>query len=142
MTNTVRTVTRAGLTYSPRYNILEFNEHATVSLVGHFTAWFDFWSNAGHTLHLPFVMEGNFGHAASEGADFPFGAFIGGGMAYNNMYSTEGNQALGPVGTFGIRSNFGSSSSYTTRVSFLLNMVGSATSSVFALGVSYNFGVD
>ncbi len=132
-------VTRGGVTYSPRFNFITFSDHATISLGSHMTAWIDFWNPPGHTVHLPFLIEGNFGHAATREGEFPFGAFIGGGMGYNNMYGGELNDAIGPMATLGIRKGF-DSSSWTTRFSFLFNMLGDPRSSVFAIGISHNFG--
>lgn len=140
---------------SLRLNFAELDDEVTLSLgthVGTLIFLLPSRFNA-FAMDIPLVVEANFGHAAHPNTQSYFGGFAGLGFGFNYMAisSNENSRisgALGPVINAGIRF-FDGDQSIGLRLSYLYNMKGQDIlklgpgdyySSVFGIGVTYNFG--
>ena len=135
------------ITYSPRLNLLQMSDEATLSLGTHIGLGLVYNSRAGASsfaLDLPIVAELNLGHASSPESDAVFGGFIGAGYGINKMgaagaFGGETNDAAGIVLNGGIRANIRESFPLGLRVSYLINTK-EGNEDVIGVGIFYNFG--
>lgn len=130
--------------YSPRLNLLNLNDAASLSVGTHLGVWLAFNSREGGAaaFDLPIVAEINFGTGSTPDADASFGGFAGLGLGFNTMGSNAAfgavtNNAFGPVVNGGVRLFLGEMP-VGARVSYLLN-VKEGGASVLGLGAFYTF---
>jgi len=138
--------------YSPRLNLLNFNDNATISIGTHLGVGFSgtvssqTGSSGSLVLDAPLVIELNVGHACTTESSHAFGFYLGFGLGYNSMsyVDDEGNVGTSTAGLMldgGIRTNIIKDKSLDLRVSYLVDASG-LTSGVFGFGLAYTFGME
>lgn len=101
------------IVYSPRLNVLEIQDHMTISVGTHLGAWLAFNSREGgdgsFAFDLPIMASINFGqYAQPEAEDLNIGGFVGVGYGISRLgsestFTTDYNEANGLVFDGGLR---------------------------------------
>lgn len=96
-----------GVVYSPRVNIIDLSDNATVSLGTHATVAFSFTagtngSSSSGTFEIPIVAEYNFGLKSTNKNDNNLGFYLGGGYSFFDS-SDFRTDSSGPTFTGGLR---------------------------------------
>ncbi len=149
-TNSDADYSSIGIMYSPRLNVAELGDNATVSIGTHIGLAFEGNSRDGSSsfvYDLPIVAEYNFGSTSSKDNDEAFGFYVGGGYAIHN--SSDFDEAIsGPVVDGGIRFMI-AEKPIDVNFSYLiasktvdLGLLGSTSinQSIFGVGVQYTLG--
>ena len=94
-----------GFGFFPRYNFIAPKEYLSVSAGAPMNVGLDVFVSSGgsiiqYMIDLPLVLDFNIGSRATRFDDTPFGAFLGGGLAYNFSHLTFGTANLN-LHTFG-----------------------------------------
>lgn len=135
-----------GINYSPRVNIMDFSDEASLSLgsnigigvAGMFSKSGSGKDNYTLLLDVPALLELNLGSGSGENAEADFGGFVGVGygfnrMNYSNLLSTSVN-SNGPLFTAGFRTELGGQL-VGARANYMLN--DGEAGNIFSLGIFY-----
>ncbi len=134
----------SGIVYSPRLNLLNFNDNATLSLGTHLAFGIDLNSQEGASnfvFDFPIMAELNVGHACNTDNTNAAGFYVGAGYGFNS----EGlGMNTGLVLNGGFRTNVLFQRSLELRFALMIpfNTTSTGTTSVIGLNLSYTFGMN
>jgi hypothetical protein len=136
-----------GFTYSPRVNVVELHDEATISVGTHLGAGIQYsrYGNSFWVLDLPLAVELNLGHASSPLSDANFGAFLGGGYNFMQIRDLHYDPAFSPAPVHGPMVNGGIRAfvfdiPFTLRAAYTLNVSKGKEQAphAIAVGLFYN----